>query len=167
MLTFSTEEVVDILNIPYDAVKSWVKKGILTPIQKGGRGAGFSHRFSLIQIVGLSVAWELYQRDVFGCTLAGLGYIVDCFAKKDEEWLEAKFTEKKTAYCRTHHGLPVARLPGIRLARCREASCEGTGSNRRTLCCAWLIQKRRDPRAAGWQAICDANGSLGETYVPH
>ena len=59
-MTFTLHEAADILNVEPHWIKNRIQEGLIVPAERGGKGKGKVHKFSLPQMVGLTVGLWWY-----------------------------------------------------------------------------------------------------------
>lgn len=84
----SKSDVEQVTGILARRLTQWIANGIVPG--KGGEGRGNHRRFSLMEVVGIAIAWELYISDR-GCALSYAKAVIEAFAKSSPEELEKRF----------------------------------------------------------------------------
>jgi hypothetical protein len=84
----------------------WCKKGIVVPVGGADQGQGVFRRFTPMQVLGLSVALEIYSGET-GCAYSYVKKIIDAFSRMSEHRLLESFAKGDKYFCMVHQDRPL------------------------------------------------------------
>src|SRR2546421_499106 len=97
-MLLTTKEICELSGgLPVQTLLEWVGKEVVTPAARGVGGRGSSHRFNLMQALGIMVAAQLHQSER-GASPSYVAKVVKGFEDMSEELLLAEFKQGWTHY---------------------------------------------------------------------
>ena len=90
----SNGDIQDVTGIPRKTLELWCKAKFIHPDHLG-TGRGNHHRFSLMQAIGIALAWKVFTSNR-GCNFNFVTDIIDCFSTETKESLFAELEKGNT-----------------------------------------------------------------------
>lgn len=107
MRELSTGDVMEVLGIRRQDFRRWIERGAVKPMDGGGK-QGKHQKFTPMQVVGISVAREIWSSDR-GCVESYVGEIVSAFGSMSEDELVERFRKGETHFVQIFAGKPLLR----------------------------------------------------------
>ena len=102
---FSTGDILEISGLAGSTFDDWLARGIVQPVSGGG-GTGHHRRFSVTQVVAITMAADLRRGEEAGW--ATLRKVVERIGGMSESRLVGQFTKGRT------HILPIGEFPMVK-----------------------------------------------------